>query len=375
MKTPFKFLKLCGAIVVALLLSGTAAMCMPTEAAELVKPVVFSLSLLASFVAGSPALLFAGNVDMTDLAASLTDQALEAKTDLYMTIVDDSAYDFFTVIPDVLDEVPLTQMLMDRILQPGGKKTFDPKAALSFKNRMGKVRNAKVDLQFTPEDIETMRRSWLGIMYKSKNTLTPDNFPFSQYILDRVVKQFALDLKYAKIKGVYNAAGTAAIDVMDGLLTLVDADVTALNIPAANVFTGAAITSSNAVAQFEGVGHKPYGSQFYSKVPMIMLAAPENILNYELNFRSTFGSLPYNLGFDKKTIYGTNIELVAVEDMIGSDRLIVTQKENLIDLMDDPSNMGNIIIEKEKRNINIMMDIREGVNYAIAETIWTNDLD
>lgn len=374
------FLLMIGAVFISFLFGNVASQCFAMQGYSvpvLIPSVVIFLTFFIPKNVGVAA--FAGAVDMTALAAELRDYALENKTGIFSKIVNSAMFSFMTPIGDVLDKVPLIELLVGDILQPGGKSTFNPTTgAVKFKNRYGQVRPGKADLQFTQENIQQMKKSWLGVLAKSLDTPTPldvYSFPFEAYVFQKIAERFGKNLRTALIKGVYNAAGTSKLDVMDGLLTIVDADRTAGVIPGTNMFAGAPITANNAEAQIVGVAEKTLLDEEYAGAEMVMLIAPENKYYYELNYRTNHGTLPYNQGFDQQIIPGFNIRFEPIPEMTGSDSLIVTPAENLVMMYDDLSRASNMIVEREKRNLNVLMDIELGTNYAIAETVWTNDQD
>lgn len=367
-------LQLIGAVFIALVFASIFIAAFDLA----VMPVVaFALVMLSFFAAKPKHILGAGALDLTELSSELTDHVLENKADIFSRIVNGSLPSWMTPIADVTDKVPLVEMLVGDILQPGGKSTFNPTdGAVQFKNRFLQVRAGKADLQFTQDQLQQLRKSWLGFMAKEKASgKTADVYyiPFEEYIMMKVTERFIKNIREAIIKGTYNASGTSKLDVMDGLLTIVADDITATNIPAANVFAGAAITTSNAEAQFVGVAEKTLLDEEYAAAEMVLLCSPNNKYKYEVNYRANHGSLPYNQSFDQQKIPGTNITLFAVPELTGSNRLIVGPKDMFCLGYDDLNRASQITIEKEKRNINVLMDIELGVNYAIAEKIWTND--
>lgn len=320
-----------------------------------------------------------GSVDMSALASELADYALENKTGIFSKIVNYAMPTWMTTLPNIADKVPLIECLVGDILQPGAKSTFNPsQGAVQYKNRYLQMRPAKADLQFTQEQISQMKKSWLGVLQKSQEGDAPlnvDNFPFEAYVYDKLTQRFGKNLATAIWKGTYNPTGTSKLDVVDGLLGIVDGDITSTAIPAANVFAGAAVTPSNAEAQFLGVAEKTLANEDYAGVPKVLLCAPENKYYYEVNYRENHGSLPYNLQFEQSRIPGFQIEILPIAEMTGSDRIIVSPAENFVFGFDDLARASQMVIEREKRNVNVMMDIEIGVNYAIAEVIWANDQD
>jgi hypothetical protein len=317
----------------------------------------------------------ASSLDFSALPAKLKDYALSDNYQILTRLLVDGLG--FTSYMQMLlgnDEIPLSEMVIGDILQPGNKDTFAPiDNAIKFKARIGKVRPCKVDLQFKPTQIANFWKSYLGKIARSTPE-SPYDVPFEAFLLDQIIKKAQENLRMkAVFKGVYNAAGTTPADTMTGLLALVAAAITDLSLPAAQISTGAAITASNAVDEVRKVIDKVYQVPAYTNMPMIMLIAPENKWYYEQDYQATFGALPYNTSFDKPAIEGTNIRFQAEPGMSGSDRLIVTPEENLFWLVDDEQRQNTLEVEKALRNLNLMMDFNAAPDFGIAELIWCND--
>jgi len=283
-----------------------------------------------------------------------------------------SFLNYMTPLADVKDEIPLTELFITEVLQPGNKDTFTPKGGANFKARIGKVRPGKVDLRFTPTQITTLYKSYLGQVSGGKIDIY--QFPFEAFIMTKIIERLRRDIHLrAVFTGVYNAAGTAAADIMDGLLTKVAADITAGNIPASNVLAGAPITAVNAYDQVSALVDRVVADPEYNSVPMVMLLSPLNMRRYNQDYQTTFGALPYNNGFEQQIIDGTSIRFVVEPGLTGSNRLIVTPQENFYWLVDDQSRIDTLTVEYALRNISVMVDFNAGVEYGIAELIWTND--
>lgn len=272
------------------------------------------------------------------------------------------------------DEIPLAELVMGDILQPGGKDAFNPIAnALRFKARIGKVRPCKVDLQLTPSKIQQFYKTWLGNKAKSTPT-SPYDIPLEAFIMGKIVEKMKENLRlYAAFKGVYNPAGTAPADTMNGLWTLRAASLGTGEIPAINVVAGAPITKANAVDQFENVAEKVITHAAYSATKMIALCSPAARYNYFRAYRTENQALPYNNGFDKLYIDGSQIEIVAEPGLQGSNGIMITPESNLFFLADDTQRMDSIIVEYALRNINILIDFQCAVDFGIGDLIWTND--
>lgn len=339
-----------------------------------VPAIVPALLLFAYFfVPKEKSLAFTSSLDLSELPAKLGTYAIDNMVGLLTKLMVGTRPSYFTLLMNVKDEIPLMELVVDSIVQPGGKDTFSPtNGAVGFKARIGKVRSCKVDLQFKPTQILNMWRSYLGMI--AGGSIKVDEVPFESFIMSKIVERAKDDIRIlALFKGVYNASGTAAVDLFNGVLKIVVDEIASGGIPVANISTGAAITASNAFDQVQLVVDKVYADPRYNSVPMVCLLAPENYRFYCQDYAATRGAAPYNDSFNQTKIEGTNITLIAEPSMSGSDRIIITPESNLYYLVDEEAATNNIKVEYALRNINIMMDFSLAPEIGIAELIWCND--
>jgi hypothetical protein len=318
-------------------------------------------------------LAFTSSLDLSALPAKMKDYCIENMVGLLTKLMLGIRPAYFNLLMNVKDEIPLVELVVDSIVQPGGKDTFDPQNnKIKFKARIGKVRSCKVDLQFKPTQVLNMWRSYLGMI--AGGSIKVDEMPFESFIVQKIIERAKDDVRVlALFKGVYNASGTTASDLFNGVLKIVVDEISSGGIPAGNIAAGAAITSSNAYDQVQLVVDKVYADPRYNSVPMVCLLAPENYRFYCQDYAATRGAAPYNDNFNQTLIEGTNITLIAEPSMSGSDRIIITPEANLYYLVDEEAATNNITIEYALRNINVMMDFSIAPEIGIAELIWTND--
>lgn len=270
------------------------------------------------------------------------------------------------------DEVPLMEMMTGEMLQPGGKDTFDPKGKFEFKSRIGKVKPCKVDLTFQQSDLIRIWKSYLGQIAKSASKGDVYSIPFENFFMQQIISKTKEDLHLkAAFKGKYDKTSKAAAAVMDGYLTVLESMVANGEIAPAQIFAGAPVTSVNAIDQFKGV--KKLVPDAYRDQTLICLAAPSLIENYFEDYQTTHGSLPYNTEYKKNTLEGSNIIFQPEVGMSGSNRIIITPEKNIFWLADTLAGMDSIIIEKEKRNIHVLMDFECSSEFGTGGLIWTND--
>jgi hypothetical protein len=312
-----------------------------------------------------------------NLAASLQEhlsdnQALFAK---YFVMPNNAG---MQVIENITDKQPLYNLDVSDPGQPGDRSSYAPKSGvLDWKNRTLEVKNGEVTLKFTQNQIEALRRTHLAKIASEEREGNVYAVPFEEYMVQRVLAKLVDQVERTlKWKGALNATGTTTAAIANGFETKIAADISATDIPAANVFTGAAVTGSNALAQFQGI-LDIIASQApeYLTQDLVCYAAPENIKFYWENYRATHGALPYNQDFQKRVLLDMpNIELIPQVGLSGDDRIVITPRDNFAIGTNALEAMGNISVETRERAVHFLVDFKIGFEYGLADLIWTNDL-
>jgi hypothetical protein len=310
-------------------------------------------------------------IDFSGLGSKIASYTLREAGALLTTILitDQSFLAYMELYPDVTDQLALTQMFVTSVLQPGGKDTFDPKGTVGFKNRIGQVRACKIDYSLTPTTINAMWKGYLGRIAKSKRGEVYD-VPFQQYIIDKLAERAKEEMHLdAVFKGVYNEDKKQANRVFNGLLPLMSQSGVIAN---KQIYTGAPITASNAIDQLEGIADL-VPSHLINK-DLVMLVEPTTAKFYNRDYRATYGTKQDYQGFTHTTLDGTNITIVPEPGLADTGGIICTLRNNLV-WMTGPLGGGpnSFVIEKHRRNVDIMADFEAAPDFAIAEYVWTND--
>jgi hypothetical protein len=310
-------------------------------------------------------------VDFSGLPSRLKDYSYKnSETLLTQTLIDGLTFlEYMNLLVDVTDRVDLTQMFISEVLQPGGKDDFTPKGTVGFKNREGRVRDCKVDYMLTPKLINAMWKSYLGKINKSRRGDVYDA-PFFQFILERIAAKVREELQLqAVFQGVYREDSKKARRVFDGILPLLsDSGI----VPAGNIFAGAPITQNNAIDQLEGVADRVPSDVV--NTDLIALVEPEVMKFYNRDYRATFGTIGTYTEFKHPVLDGTNITLVAEPGLAGTGAVLMAERENFSWLTGELNQLDAFIIEKSKRNVNVMLDFQASSDIALPERVWCNDL-
>jgi hypothetical protein len=310
-------------------------------------------------------------INITDLNTTLGAYAQENNEEIIMEIaVENDLVQDLTLIEDVIDRIPLPLIATTEMLQPG-RKTWNPKNnTIDFSARVLQTRPTKVDLVINPQELFA---SYLGTIRQKRRVDPTYELLFEQYIMDSIIKQVQKDITVELgWRGVYNPTGTAAKDSFDGFIAILRNAQQNAVIPSSNIAITGTISNTNAVVEFEKVFAKVPG--YLMGTELVCYCSYDLFRYYCDDYRSSFGALPYNQQFVKVKADGMNIEFRPQIGMIGTDLIVVTHKTNLFYGMDNSSAMNQIIVEKEKRDLNIMMDFSIGMEFAKGKEIFMNDM-
>lgn len=272
-------------------------------------------------------------------------------------------YEDFTVMDDIKDEMALPNATIADLIQPMDYVNFDATGnAISFGSRMLKVRDWKIDLLLYPKALE---KTYLGLMNKKGSD--PLQLPLESFIMQKIVAKAKENLRLQSIyQGVYDAAGSTPIDVMDGLLIKLAIEADNGNIDP--VVTGA-ITANNVVDKlllvYDNLGDP------YKQVP---IDCPVNSQIFDWYVRKftpvVNGSLATVTGpssvaqMNRIQLTGTNCVLKREPGLGTSQAIIMTQKENKFYGTDSVQDIETIRVQEFNRSIKIMIDGKSGVEFG-----------
>ena len=314
----------------------------------------------------------ADSVDLSELQAEMTDVAIDQRgTLLEQLLVDKLPFtSFMEVLTGVRDKLPLHQIFVDEILQPGAKDSFTAKeGAIKFKPRMAQVMPCKVDLEFAASKINAMYKTYQGQI--TAKVFKANELPFAQYLFMRIVKRAKQDLHLKAIfKGEHNAGGTAAKDVMDGLLAKIATAVAAGDIPEDNLsmLPNGGLTSANTYDEVTKVFKKI--NEEYWDLDLKCIVSPGVKYMYQESYQTIYSATPWNDKFEQHMLPGTNTEIIADPGLSATDEIIITPKSNLFYIVGDIGNMNDIEVEKAKRVLSVMMDFEVTVDFGVGDYIW-----
>lgn len=299
------------------------------------------------------------SLDITALNTTLGAYFRKSKTELLTrALMGMDIDDRITVWDDCKDEVPIPRLFTDDLVKPANDTTFAASTnALDFSARILKVRRWKVDLLLIPGALE---KSWLGA-YKKKGSDAYD-MPFEEYVMREIITRVNENIRMkALFGGTYNAAGTAPVDIMDGLKKIIADEITATTITP--VVTGA-LTSANVVDNV----YLTYDDldEAVKAMSTQMLMSPSVFDMFVRKWRSLYGSNNNYGGINQNEFQldGTNCMLKREPGLGTSQRLITTTKSNIIYGVDSLGEENDIKSQVFERSIKLMIDAKSGVNFA-----------
>ena len=276
---------------------------------------------------------------------------------------------------DTPNEVVLTNVYAAGAWQPGGKKTasgkvFNPTAdAVALTPRVAKVEHVAMTFLFEQAVLVLLKKSYLSGV--RANSINADEIPFGQYLLNNLMMKAKEELRLAYFQAIHNAEGTAYTALFDGYRKQILDAIVSGDIPAGNVIDTAVISATTGVAVMEdivdGIPTKYLNS-------LVCLCSRQAKRFYEKDYRTRYGTLPYNNGMTKSFIDGSGIEFMVEPGLDGFDRPLFVPRNNFVRLYDSSDN-ANLTIDYDarERDIAVVVDGQAGCGFANGEHIWTND--
>tara|TARA_R110001599_G_scaffold332511_1_gene547991 strand:- start:34134 stop:35333 length:1200 start_codon:yes stop_codon:yes gene_type:complete len=247
---------------------------------------------------------------------------------------------------------------------PKGTATMEPLSITQYK--------MKIDSEEYPDDLEV---SWLGFL--ADNNTDRKVWPFVRWfvevlLLPKAKEEYELDAVYFG-KRKEPTAGTAGetYEVMDGILHARNQAI--LNSVTSPIAIGAWDSSDSVlVTQME-----EFVDGFNAKYKnATMLAGVNETIHRRFlrGYRAKYGANANFTDTNSKVDF-SNVTLVGLPSMIGSDAIWATPMGNARKLMKKTANMSQIRIENVDRLVKMYTDWFSGVGFVLGELIFTNDLD
>lgn len=257
------------------------------------------------------------------------------------------------------------------VLQPF-QKGWTPKGIAAMEPLSISQYKMKIDSEEYPDDLEI---SWLGFL--ADNSTDRKTWPFVRWfvevlLLPKAKEEYELDAVYFG-KRKEPTAGTAGetFEVMDGILTarnkaILDGKTAPINLGAWDADDEVLVDQMEEFV--DGLNHK-------YKNAMMLAGVNETIhRRYLRGKRKKYGKDTDYQGSNSKVDF-SNITLVGLPSMIGSDAIWATPMGNARKMMKKTANMNSIRVENVDRLVKMYSDWFSGSGFVLGELIFTNDLD
>lgn len=259
----------------------------------------------------------------------------------------------------------------DAVFQVGGTCGFNASGTTAITQRTVVVGKIKVNEALCPKTLESKYTQ-----NALQNGSRPEAIPFEVEYTDKKSARIAAQLETAIWQGD-TASGNANLNKFDGLIKLIDAAVGPVESNTAAFTTGGpiavatGITEANVMAIVNGV---------FKAIPIAILSKDdvEIVCGWD-TFRTYIMALTaanmYHYTADNDngeiTIPGTNIKLVALNGLNGTNRLFAFRWSNIFlgTDMENEEEKWEIFFAKEADEVRFVAEWKTGVNFAFPDEI------
>jgi hypothetical protein len=296
----------------------------------------------------------------------------------------DAKADFVTL--PITQEVSLVRDELSNLVQPGrtGVTNFTT-GAIKQKERIAKLRPAKVDLKLTELELYQLSISWLG----KKQPADPRDIHSvagREYFMSRIFARIGKEVNRAIIKGVYNVAtGTqGGLNLFDGLKFKLTEGYTTVasggkeDIPAGNKVSDpvATVSEANILGELKKMVNLIYSNEDlveYRDEEASLFVPP---IYYQWIINALDSAL--SNGSQVVTRSGANLTLNALPNtmikprtyMIGVDNMYWTPNGNFFYLhQDTEEDIPKMKFQEVDRDLKILIDFEVNVDYADGRVI------
>jgi hypothetical protein len=268
----------------------------------------------------------AGSLDLSTLNTTLGSYFRQNSTDVLKGVIAPlSIGKVATPYGNVKDQLVLPRLKMGKSIKPysvtyaGGSGEIVPSA------RILQTRRFKVETELEPVSLHSTWEANLIAGSADKPFDTSLEAFLAADIQENVIHQLELAAIY---KGIYDGTGTDPEDGINGLLKDITDCITSGEIPAGNVYAGAAITNSNALDQAKEV-YKNIPARVRTAGGLALGCSQKFFDLYCEDYAATRGANPYNTQYDQVYLEGSKVPLVVLDGMEGSNRFFICPKKAL----------------------------------------------
>ena len=305
---------------------------------------------------------------MSFVVSSLTDYVDQSSTDLLLPAVSQGKTATIVNLQAGVKSSAALQLFDSTVVFQDDSCAFAGSAATTFSQREIVVEGVKVQEVLCPKDLEA---KWTQLLLSAGSDYNEADIPAAYMDIKMQRLQDALEI--ADWQGEDGGAGGANLDKYDGFLHIIDTAAASVdgNVDAVTVATG--ITSANALNIVQGI---------YSVVPEAVLNADDlvcfmgwdayraliinitdtNFFHYVTDDSARTGEL---------MLPGTNLKVVAVNGLTGTNRIITSRASNMYIGMDAMSDSDSIKMweSMDDQNVKSSINFKRGTQVAYPAEI------
>jgi hypothetical protein len=305
---------------------------------------------------------------MSFVVSSLTDYVDQSSTDLLLPAVSQGKTATIVNLQAGVKSSAALQLFDSTVVFQDDSCAFNGSASTTFSQREIVVEGVKVQEVLCPKDLEA---KWTQLLLSAGSDYTEADIPAAYMDIKMQRLQDALEI--ADWQGEDGGAGGANLDKYDGFLHIIDTAAASVdgNVDAVTVATG--ITSANALNIVQGI---------YSVVPEAVLNADDlvcfmgwdayraliinitdtNFYHYVTDDSARTGEL---------MLPGTNLKVVAVNGLTGTNRIITSRASNMYIGMDAMSDSDSIKMweSMDDQNVKSSINFKRGTQVAYPAEI------
>jgi hypothetical protein len=261
----------------------------------------------------------------------------------------------------------ITQLEVGENLARRWGKNFDPVTdAATFKPRTLKTVLNKVDFSIVPQQYES---SYLGAWRKKGQN--PADWPFAAYVMEKIMGKLQTEFEVAIWQGVEEAspsAGDYLRQTFNGYLQIIKDALTAGDIDA--VATGTS-TASDIIADLRLMWAQVLSPYKENGIDILMSYALYDV--YRIAYKDAYKVDPAYIQITEAGYKGITYELgdgntriIPINGLAGSNRIIMTPRENLTIGIDSPSDTM-FRVKEDLRELQFAMDFRMGAQILLQK--------
>lgn len=328
------------------------------------------VSIVGFSIAKRPQGALSDGLDLTAVTAQLGDYFRRYSNSIWSQILKGNDFEqYMKAVPGQTSKYTTTVSRRSEFLQ-AYQKGFQSKGGVEFIPYDNNVFYIKMD--HTQEDLPKLFNTYLSSM--ALDGVTPDKYPFVKWLMDtHIIPGITEELRAMCIKGKFvpptpGVAGNS-IDSANGVFTIITEEIANNNLEP--IVLGA-ITPANIVDKYE-LFHRSLPEE-YKRIPGPIFVSSSRLEDYKYGYRDEFGQ---NRDFTGPTVslWGTNKELVGLDFLNGSDRMLFTPtgpNGNIIKMYDKIL-MPTPTVQLEKREVHILADFHRSWGFDTLQEVFTND--